>query len=199
MTIRVLICNRTYLYAEGLRLILEKDGGFLVTGAVCVEQDLDHLEALDPDLILSDAAIFPWVAGRGKRILLIWDSKEQQLLPPFGSLKAMIDQGLAGILDGKTDPALLCKAVAKVHAGELWIDHQLIRISLCDDFTHPNPQLSRREAEVLRHICAGSSNKEIAEKLFISEQTVKSHLNHLFKKFGVTSRLQLALRVPSGK
>lgn len=56
-----------------------------------------------------------------------------------------------------------------------------------------NTSLAKREKEIIFHICQGFRNKEIAQKLQISEQTVKSHCNRIYRKLGVTDRLQLAL------
>lgn len=192
MTIRVLICNRICLYAEGLRRQLEEDEGTTVVGLGRGEGELDNLAELAPDLVITDLHCFPRIAGPGKRILLVWDG--HQPLPAYGDLKELVAQGVVGILDATTDPLLLRKAVQTVHGGELWLKHQIIRNSLCSvHSSHRDVPLSRREAEILHHICEGHSNKAIAAKLNISEQTVKTHCNHLFKKFGVSSRLKLAL------
>ena len=58
---------------------------------------------------------------------------------------------------------------------------------------HIDYHITKKEKEILNYVCAGFTNKEVANKLYISEQTVKSHCNHLFKKFGVTNRTKLAL------
>jgi len=190
--IQVLISNRIYLYAKGLKRLLDAVGGFRVIGLACEEGDLMTLEEMTPDIILSDVASFPLVADRGVKILLIWDSP--RAVPPFGDLKSMVEQGLSGILDARLDPSLLRKAIETVYAGELWFDHKIISDTLCATRDEGRKiAVSRREAEILQHICDGCSNKEIADKLCISEQTVKTHCSRLFKKFGVSSRLQLAL------
>jgi DNA-binding NarL/FixJ family response regulator len=199
MSIRVLICNHIHLYTEGLRRILDEGQGILVVGLASDDRDYEGLEDLHPDVVIADIACFSKLAGRAKKILLIWAGNGRHPFPPFGDLKTMVGQGLAGILDARTDSALLRKAVAKVHAGELWVDHQFIYSSLRSDGARTKVPLSRRETEILRHICEGDANKEIAVKLCISEQTVKTHCNHLYKKFGVSNRLQLALSVSSGE
>ncbi len=193
MVVRVLICNRIHLYAAGLAHLLEGDKNIQVKGFACNAGDLRALEELDVDLILSDRSTFHLLASQGKRILLINDGRQRLL--PLNDLKAMVNQGLAGILDCEIDSALLKKAIERVHSGELWLDRKVISntLRLTDD-SGQALRLSRREAEILRYICDGCSNKEIADHLCISEQTVKTHCKHLFKKFDVSSRLQLALR-----
>lgn len=195
MTVRVLICNRIRLYAEGLRRLFEEDEKMMVTGVLSGERDFG-MEGSDADVVITDSANYAFLAGRAKRILLIRDDSDRHLLPPFGDLKEMVAQGLVGILDVATDLALLRKAVEKVHEGELWLDHRIIRNSLQTPESN-RAHLSRRETEIMHFIREGLSNKQIAARLFISEQTVKSHCNHLFKKFGVSSRLQLALSASS--
>ncbi len=195
MPVRVLICIRFCLYAKGLRRLLEEDEEIQVAGIVRDERDLEDLEKLDLDLILSDAASFPQVAGRGWKILLLWDVP--QVLPQVSELKEMVALGLAGILTAGTGSALLWKAVKKIDAGELWFDNNVIKTLCMIRGSGREMPLSRREAEVLRYICEGLSNKAIAGKLDISEQTVKTHCNHLFRKFGVSSRLKLAMWVTS--
>lgn len=191
--VRVLICNRIHLYAEGLARLLEGDEDIRVAGIACNTGELQALDALEVDLVLSDKANFHLLASQGKRILLINDGRQQLL--PFDDLKVMVTQGLAGILDCEIDSSVLKKAIERVCSGELWLDRKIISntLRLTDD-SGEAIRLSRRESEILRHICDGNSNKEIAELLCISEQTVKTHCKHLFKKFDVSSRLQLALR-----
>lgn len=198
MAVRVLICNGISLYAEGLRRLLGEDSGVLVVGVVCEDHELDQLERLDADVVIADASWFSKLAGRARKILLIWDGRIRQSFPALGELRGMAGQGLVGILDARTNPVLLRKAVAKVHAGEIWIRRELICTSLFGADTSPKVHLTQREAEILQHICSGQSNREIGEQLCISEQTVKTHCNRLFKKFNVSSRLQLAIRVSSG-
>ncbi len=193
MGIRVAICNRIQLYAEGLRRLLEEDVGIRVERIVGHDQGVEDEET---DLLLVDVDSFARLSGRGRNILLIWAGP--QTLPPFTELKEMVDQGLSGILDANASPETLRKAVRKVGSGELWFDNGLIHAILRkrSDLGH-ELHLSRREVEVLHSICLGCSNKQIADKLSISEHTVKTHCNHLFKKFGVTNRLQLALNASS--
>jgi DNA-binding NarL/FixJ family response regulator len=68
-----------------------------------------------------------------------------------------------------------------------------MRLMACMKHSAPNVRLAQREKEIISHICQGFKNKEIAQKLNISEQTVKSHCNRIYKKLGVNDRLQLAL------
>ncbi|MEW6584525.1 MAG: response regulator transcription factor, partial [Nitrospirota bacterium] len=85
-------------------------------------------------------------------------------------------------------------AVKVVLSGELWLDRKLIKNLLSNMRTFEKKvDLTKKEREIVSLICHGYRNKEIAQRLDISEQTVKSHCNRIFKKVGVSDRLQLAL------
>jgi DNA-binding NarL/FixJ family response regulator len=98
----------------------------------------------------------------------------------------------------------LLEAVEAVARGDLWADPLLTMASYQEflrlaggagdaQVTNPLRALSRREIDVVRLIADGLSNRDVAAKLWISEKTVTSHLNHIFEKLGVVSRLQAAL------
>ncbi|NIQ94301.1 MAG: response regulator transcription factor, partial [Desulfuromonadales bacterium] len=158
MSIRVLISNRINVYAEGLRRLLEEAVDSTGPAMTCkIAAPEASVRPPPVDLIVSDAACFGRWAGCGRKILLIWDTP--QSLPPIGELKELVDKGLAGIVDAELDPALLQKAVTRIHAGELWIDHRIIQDSLSSMSSASSTHLSRREYDVLQHICNGCSNK----------------------------------------
>jgi two-component system NarL family response regulator len=102
---------------------------------------------------------------------------------------------------GPLEPLL--EALRRVSLGEVWADPNLA-VAAHSEFLRIaggqregardlRSQLSRRELDVIRLVADGLSNRSIAEKLAISEKTVTTHLNHIFEKLGVTSRLQAAL------
>jgi DNA-binding NarL/FixJ family response regulator len=97
------------------------------------------------------------------------------------------------------------KSIRKVHAGEIWLDSHTTA-AVMRQFADPaadvpdaagrgreRTPLSQREREMVSLVAQGFSNKEMAEKMFISEHTVKNHLHNIFHKLGVTDRLALAL------
>jgi DNA-binding NarL/FixJ family response regulator len=118
--------------------------------------------------------------------------------------------GTSGIVLKQTATDLLIKSIRKVHAGEIWLDSHttaaVIRQFVSADEMPAAPQaaaaaprererspLSQREREIVALVAQGFKNKEMAEKMFISEQTVKNHLHNIFDKLGVSDRLELAL------
>ena len=199
MQIHAIICCQVYLFAEGIKHLLEEDEDLKIWGIACNDQDIRTLMSLDPDIIISDMAnsrkiLEFFSGGDSRKVLLVNDRMDLS----SDTIKSMIGEGLGGILPKDADSKQLMKAVKKLHEGELWIDHQTLREVLRRNTDkHPDIHLTRKEIDILNYVCSGLSNKEIAKRLFISEQTVKSHCNHLFKKFGVSSRLKLALCAPA--
>ena len=119
-------------------------------------------------------------------------------------LKAL-KAGAKGYLSKDANVSGLIKAIQAVHHGELWIERKLMA-RFFDEEAIPDSReedrhlrakegLTPREEEILRFLTTGSTNREIAEALFISEKTVKSHLNSIFRKLNVTRRLQAILYV----
>jgi DNA-binding NarL/FixJ family response regulator len=116
--------------------------------------------------------------------------------------------GCSGILSKDAAVSLIEKSITKVHAGEIWLDSNTTA-AVIRQFASPadfpavhagngkssreRAQLSQREREIIILIAQGYKNKEIAEKMFITEQTVKNHLHNVFDKLGVSDRLELAL------
>jgi DNA-binding NarL/FixJ family response regulator len=113
--------------------------------------------------------------------------------------------GCSGIVLKQTAPELIVKSIRKVHSGEIWLDSHttaavMRQFAAPTDMlgAHPNrgrerSPLSQREREIVSLVAQGYKNREMAEKMFISEQTVKNHLHNIFDKLGVSDRLELAL------
>lgn len=199
MEVNVAICCQVQLYAEGMSKLLEEDDEIHVLGISSGNGDIERLINRDPDIIVTDPgnctkviSLLP--TGERKNVLLITD----KIMHFDGTdLKLMITDGLGGLLPRNSDGNMFRKAVKKLNQGELWIDHQTLKEVFSKKAEERSEiHLTKKETEILECICKGLTNKEIAKKLFVSEQTVKSHCNHLFKKFGVSSRLKLAVCAP---
>ena len=105
-----------------------------------------------------------------------------------------------GVVLKQSATDLLVRSIHKVHGGEIWLDNHMTAevmkaFSKSSDGgpRREKPLLSDREKEIVQLVAQGYRNKEIGEKLFISEQTVKNHLHNIFDKLGVSDRLELAL------
>ncbi len=205
MSIKLAICCCSYIFAEGLKKLLEEERGIDIVGVFNVGKnlvsDLKNIIKLNPDVILSDySADFnillsipeSFLEENRLRILLIGDRTLRFLTDKH--LKDLITRGVVGILPPSADSDLLKKALRAVIAGELWLDRITLKKLLASMKNRErSANLAKREREIVYHICQGYRNKEIAQKLNISEQTVKSHCNRIYKKLGVSDRLQLAL------
>ncbi len=120
---------------------------------------------------------------------------------------AALRAGARGYCNAYIDPRLLAKAVTTVQNGEAWVGRRLtdrlvalvgqpIAAQVDTDYgLDVLDALTTREQEIALHIGSGSSNKAIAQRLGITERTVKAHLGSVFAKLGVQDRLQLALLV----
>lgn len=107
----------------------------------------------------------------------------------------LLRAGARGYVHGDTSLGLLVKAIVNVARGELWADHQLAATALDPELETPSAgtSLTAQEARVLEAIAHGKRNKEIATELDIAEATVKTHLNRIYRKLGVSDRLQAGL------
>lgn len=117
-------------------------------------------------------------------------NKNQQLL--------LIRKGVVGIIKSDCSQQTLIKALRKVSAGEYWFRRNLIP-SLISSVTPLNTakkasngkrKLTKRESEILSYIAAGYKNHDISSKLYVSNSTIKTHINSIYKKLQVNDRLQ---------
>ena len=124
------------------------------------------------------------------------------------AIEGFLPQEIGSIMATTPETAsdLIVKSIRKVHAGEIWLDSHTTA-AVMRQFASPldsapssaagksreRSPLSTREREIVALVAQGYKNKEMAEKMFISEQTVKNHLHNIFDKLGVSDRLELAL------
>lgn len=194
MSIKVAIGCRVYLFAEGLKKILEEEADIEIIGVSGSPEDLRELLESEPDVVLADQPMSRQLLNNTipdrTKVLCITESRG--FLSEYGDLSEVVSRGFSGFLPSYADRIMLLKAVDSVNRGELWIDRKTMKESLVHR-GKDEVSLTKREGEILKCLSSGYSNKEIAQKLFITEQTVKSHFNRLYKKFGVKNRLKLAL------
>jgi two-component system nitrate/nitrite response regulator NarL len=203
--IRIVIADDHPIFRDGLKKLLSLEADFQVIGeAQTGQQTVELVETLHPDVLLLDLKM-PGMDGiaalqrlqdkiKDTRVILLTASDQEQ------EVVQAVRLGTAGVVRKQHTTDLLIKSIRKVAAGEIWMDGQLTA-AVMREFTEPAPPaqerpkslLSVREREIVGLVCQGFRNKEIAEKMFISEQTVKNHLHNIFDKLGVSDRLELAL------
>ena len=206
--IRVVIADDHRLFREGIRLILRQEKGIEIVGeAATGPQTIDVISDLKPDIVLLDITMPEMDGIRAIQPIREKSPKTKPLMLTASMDEAMIFKalkaGAKGYLSKDACISDLIRAIHAVHQGELWVERKLMARFL-DEEAVPDSKaedppgrttegLTPREQEVLRLLTTGSTNKEIGEALFISEKTVKSHLNSVFRKLNVTRRLQAIL------
>lgn len=201
--IKVMIADDHSMVREGIKALLELDGDIRV-----IEEAIDGLDCLKklehnhPDILLLDINM-PNMNGlevlkkirnskMNVKILVLTVHNEIEYL-----MKA-IDIGIEGYVLKDSESSVLKKAIVDIMKGEIFIQPSLIPSLNAKKIEKNNDKdkldkLTNRERDVLLLLAVGMYNKEIAERLNISERTVKNHVSNLFKKLGVTDRTQAAV------
>ncbi|MDF9406932.1 MAG: Transcriptional regulatory protein DegU [Pelotomaculum sp. PtaB.Bin013] len=210
--VKILITDDHTLVREGLRKILSTEEAIEVVGeAEDGQQAIEQAMKIKPDIILMDITM-PKVNGiEATRIiknecpeigiiaLTIHDQEEY--------LFELIKAGASGYVLKDISSDLLVQTILGVARGESFIPPSMTT-KIFAEFSRLSsrhaqdnlPQgLTRREVDVLRLVAHGESNRSIAQKLYISEKTVKNHLTNIFQKLGVIDRTQAALLAVKNK
>jgi two-component system nitrate/nitrite response regulator NarL len=208
--IRILIADDHPIVRDGLKKLLSLEEDFQIVGEASDGCEvLDRVQELDPDVLLLDLRM-PNLDGLSALQALQQTNKRTRVIVLTASedknefVQAM-KLGCSGIVLKQTAPELIVKSIRKVHGGEIWLDSHttaavMRQFAAPGDITgggggktRERSPLSQREREIVQLVAQGYKNKEMAEKMFISEQTVKNHLHNIFDKLGVSDRLELAL------
>jgi DNA-binding NarL/FixJ family response regulator len=203
--IRILIADNEALVRGGLRMILEAQPDLEVVGEAEDGGDaLEQARTLAPDLVLMDIRMPDLDGLEATRRLLAGPPPVPKILvlTTFDLdeyVYAAIRAGASGFLLKTTPPHQLVQGVRAVNSGDALLAPQITR-RLLDRFVQRPPpgnktppeltDLTPRELDVIRLIAEGHSNAEIAGTLFLSEATIKSHVNHLLTKLGLRDRVQ---------
>lgn len=204
--IRILIADDHTLFRKGLQSLLSSEPGLTVVGeAESGEEAVRMARALRPDILLLDVSM-PGLSGL--------EALSELAAAPIPVrtilLTASIDKpdvvkalklGASGVVLKSSQPGVLFKSVRGVMTGQHWIGREAVSDlvealrAFGEETASPRPRfgLTPRELEVTSAVVSGFSNKEIAKKLVLSEDTVKHHLTNIFDKVGASNRLELAL------
>jgi DNA-binding NarL/FixJ family response regulator len=207
--IQVVLLDYHELFRQGLRAMLADQPQIQVGGEAGDSQDaIAIMQQLKPDIALLDlnldselnSEIISELVGASPktRIILLTGIEEPHIL------RMAVSMGVMGVLHKADNKMILVKAIEKVHAGEVWIDRTMMADVLSRLSRGPVDSaiaeekalietISPREAEVIALVGDGLKNKEIAERLSISETTVRHHLTSVYRKLEVTDRLELAI------
>jgi DNA-binding NarL/FixJ family response regulator len=199
--VQLLLLDDHTLFRAMLSRLLETDSAFQVAAHCSSSQEaLEAFGSHHVDLVLLDYDLgnrqngFQFIrkareAGYSGRIFIVTAGMND------ADYVRALGLGVCGIFLKHSPPELLIEAIHKVMAGETWIDQTcvqgLVKAVENEGRQTRKNQLSERERDVLKGVFAGSSNKEIAAHLNVSEASVKSALQQLFMKTGVRTRSQL--------
>jgi DNA-binding NarL/FixJ family response regulator len=208
MTIKLLLADDHAMVRRGLQVFLSTQNDIKLIGEAATGQEtLTQVAALQPDIVLMDIHM-PGMSGieATKQIKLSHPDVKVIILTSFSDQEhalPAIRAGAKGYLLKDIEPEDLVRAILNVHNGKVEL-HPDVAGQLMSQFAdadqdaspsvdHGIPELTAREQDVLKLIASGKSNRTIAEELFISEKTVKSHVSHVLSKLGMTDRTQAAI------
>jgi two-component system nitrate/nitrite response regulator NarL len=205
---KILIADDHPVFRFGLRTFLESEPGFTVVGEANDGSEVVSLVAeVKPNILLLDLAM-PHLTG----IDVL-----RELAPAHGQVRTVVltaaiekkeilealQLGARGILLKDAAVQLVTKCIYKVLAGDYWIGQEAVtnlvdylrkfRSETADQASQKLLEFTPREREIISAIIVGCTNKEIAARLSISEDTVKHHLSNIFAKAAVSNRLELAM------
>jgi two-component system, NarL family, nitrate/nitrite response regulator NarL len=199
-TLHILLLDDHALFRESVSRLLGAEPGFeVVAHCGTIEEALQVLRRKSIDLVLLD---FDLGERDGREFLRL--AKEQgfhgKILVVTAGVDAdaaseLIRSGISGVFRKHDSAALLAQGIRDVMAGKVWLDQEQLQTALKTELTAPQftgvTRFTEREQQVLSFVFEGLANKEIAERIGVSEGSVKSTLQQLFYKTGVRTRSQL--------
>lgn len=197
--IRILSVDDHPLMHEGIAALINNQPDMtLVAGASKGRDALDEFRAARPDVTLMDLRL-PDISGIDAMISILNEFPEARVIILTMSegdveIRRALESGAKGYLLKTMPPKELVEVIRRVHKGKKHIPAEIaaqLAEHLGDEF------LTERETEVLRLLGGGNRNRDIAEQLFISEETVKVHVKHIMEKLNASDRTEavaIALR-----
>jgi DNA-binding NarL/FixJ family response regulator len=196
--IRVSVCSENRLFSDALVDILRSDQSLAVVPLDLADPDSIDVVVVNAGWSDSLAHFWPRLSGSSLPVIVVGAPDDSD----DWAVEAL-EAGARGILTHSASREDLLKAIAIVHGGGIWarrrwlnayVQKDAVRLLEASGIRHipAGARLSAREKEVFRHAASGAANKELAERLAISEATVKVHLTRIFQKLGVNGRAELA-------
>lgn len=197
--VRIMLVDDHALFRESVARLLATEPGFdVIAHCDSVEKALAALETTQVDIVLLDYDLGQRDGRDFMRLATQRGFRRRVLVVTAGVGKEqaadLIRSGVSGIFLKHNSAASLIEGIRDVQAGKVWFDRELLQ-EVVESATSPNEseakQFTQREREVLSFVFEGLANKEIADRMRVSESSVKATLQQLFSKTGVRTRGQL--------
>ena len=205
--IRILLVDDHQIFLTGLQLLIEREPDMIVVGTASNRAEALALMQEHPDIVLLDLDLgnesgidfLPQLIEPEEppRVIIVTGVPDPEL-----HLRA-VRLGALGVVLKLDSAGFLVKAIRKVHGGEMWLNRPMIstvmtelihaRAKKMDSEALKIAELTVREREVIALVAEGMRNRQIGERLFISEKTVRHYLTSVFDKLGVADRLALMI------
>jgi DNA-binding NarL/FixJ family response regulator len=199
--IRILSVDDHPLLREGIATIINNQPDMvLVAAASTGKEAIQKFREFQPDVTLMDLRL-PDLSGIEALIAIRTEFAEARviMLTTFEGdveIQRALEAGARGYMLKSMPPRELVEVIRQVHAGKKRVPAE-VAAHLAEHLS--DEALTAREIDVLRHVAGGNRNRDIAERLFISEETVKVHVKHIMEKLGASDRTQaIAIAVRRG-
>jgi two-component system nitrate/nitrite response regulator NarP len=188
------------IFLSGLTEFLQDNGHNVAASARSFGEALGNLPVSGPDIMIVDYKLpdgngldlldhFKAMGRNAPAILLTAHIGAQE------SRRAM-ESGVNGMILKESEPGIILRCIESVQLGQRWIDNKIMDSALSRDTLAGDPRreglLTKSEASVARYVAEGLRNREIAERLNITEGTVKVHVHRILRKLGMQTRTSLA-------
>lgn len=203
--IKILLIGDYSIFRSALRMLIETDNRLRVVGeAERLEDAAEIVTVESPDLVIADLPdtnaidILPAFRNMSSPVLVLIGQHDVDVY------KKCLQLGISGLVLKEERSEVLFKAIEKIYDGELWFDRAMMGETirqLLDESQmlrdNPKPNLvaglTEREKEVVKLLCMGLKTRDIADALFITENTVRHHLTSVFNKLEIKGRLELVI------
>ncbi|HTF80771.1 MAG TPA: response regulator transcription factor [Cytophagales bacterium] len=194
----VFIADDYYLIREGLKRSLKGLKQMNIVGECHDARNLiSHIEQLKPDILILEVSLCKPSLTELMQALKVSSPKTKTLILSdcrcAAPVLSSITSGVSGFVPKNVDKEELIKAICEIAAGREYLSPDITKL-LMHAFAQKNEiQLSEREIEILKHICKGKTNEQIASCLFLSQMTIATHKRNIMRKTGVKKTTELIL------